>query len=291
MLGLFPDSARVERRGPDARRRAAPRPSPTEFGTPLVVYCEADAAGAGAVAPRGGRRAGTSRSGRRRSRTSPCCACSARRGSAPTSPRPASWRSPARPASGATSSSSTATTRTRRCSARRRPRARPSSSTRPTRRRSRPRPACGACSCASRSASTPTRTRRSAPATTARSSASRRRRRALLIEDALARGLDVLGLHVHVGSQLADFDAQAETIVRLASFAASCRDALGWTARVADLGGGFGIRHNLDEHAPDAAVLAASAVETARTRVRRGRACRRRRCGSSRAARSSARPA
>ena len=85
-----------------------------------------------------------------------------------------------------------------------------------------------------------------------------------LIEDALARGLDVLGLHVHVGSQLADFDAQAETIVRLASFAASCRDELGWTARVADLGGGFGIRHNLDEHAPDAAVLAASAVETAR---------------------------
>jgi diaminopimelate decarboxylase len=85
-----------------------------------------------------------------------------------------------------------------------------------------------------------------------------------LIEDARALGLDVLGLHVHVGSQLADFDAQAETIVRLASFAASCRDELGWTARVADLGGGFGIRHNLDEHAPDAAVLAASAVETAR---------------------------
>ncbi len=86
----------------------------------------------------------------------------------------------------------------------------------------------------------------------------------LLVEDALARGLDVLGLHVHIGSQLADFDAQAETIVRLASFAASCRDSLGWTPRVADLGGGFGIRHNPDEHAPDAAVLAASAVETAR---------------------------
>ena len=65
----------------------------------------------------------------------------------------------------------------------------------------------------------------------------------VLIEDALARGLDVLGLHVHIGSQLADFDAQAETIVRLASFAASCRDALGWTPRIADLGGGFGIRH------------------------------------------------
>jgi diaminopimelate decarboxylase len=85
-----------------------------------------------------------------------------------------------------------------------------------------------------------------------------------LIEDALERSLDVLGLHVHIGSQLASFDAQAETIVRLASFAASCRDSLDWTPRIADLGGGFGIRHNRDEHAPDAALLATSAVETAR---------------------------
>jgi diaminopimelate decarboxylase len=43
------------------------------------------------------------------------------------------------------------------------------------------------------------------------------------LADALSRGLDVLGLHVHVGSQLADFDAQAETIVRLASFDAARR--------------------------------------------------------------------
>jgi len=86
-----------------------------------------------------------------------------------------------------------------------------------------------------------------------------------LVSDALELGLDVLGLHVHVGSQLADFDAQAETIVRLASFAASCREAIDWTPRVADLGGGFGIRHNVDEHVPDATELAASAGDTART--------------------------
>jgi diaminopimelate decarboxylase len=85
-----------------------------------------------------------------------------------------------------------------------------------------------------------------------------------LVRDALGRGLDVLGLHVHVGSQLADFDAQAETIVRLAAFAASCRDELGWVARVADLGGGFGIRHHPDELVSDAAELAASAADTAR---------------------------
>jgi diaminopimelate decarboxylase len=84
------------------------------------------------------------------------------------------------------------------------------------------------------------------------------------IADARERGLDVLGLHVHVGSQLPDFTAQAETIERLAAFAASARDALGWEAKVADLGGGFGIRHHPDDDVPDAASLAASAAETAR---------------------------
>jgi diaminopimelate decarboxylase len=86
----------------------------------------------------------------------------------------------------------------------------------------------------------------------------------VLVADALERGLDVLGLHVHVGSQLPDFTAQAETIRRLAEFAGECRDALGWEARVADLGGGFGIRHHPGEDVPEAAELAASAAATAR---------------------------
>ena len=73
---------------------------------------------------------------------------------------------------------------------------------------------------------------------------------------ALAQELDVLGLHVHVGSQLPDFTAQAETIERLAAFAARCCDSLGWVARVADLGGGFGIRHHPEEQVAEAAELA-----------------------------------
>lgn len=85
-----------------------------------------------------------------------------------------------------------------------------------------------------------------------------------VVAEALDLGLDVLGVHVHVGSQLADFDAQAETIVRLAGFVASCRDELGWTAQVADLGGGFGIRHHPADVVPEAAELAKSAASTAR---------------------------
>ncbi len=85
-----------------------------------------------------------------------------------------------------------------------------------------------------------------------------------VVAEALDLGLAVLGVHVHVGSQLADFDAQAETIVRLAGFVASCRDEVGWTAQVADLGGGFGIRHHPADEVPEAADLAASATSTAR---------------------------
>jgi diaminopimelate decarboxylase len=85
-----------------------------------------------------------------------------------------------------------------------------------------------------------------------------------LLADALARGLDVLGLHVHVGSQLPDFSAQEETIRRLAAFAAECKAVLGWEARVADLGGGFGIRHHPDDDVLDAAELAAAAAASAR---------------------------
>ena len=95
-------------------------------------------------------------------------------------------------------------------------------------------------------------------------------RRASPSPTALASGLDVLGLHVHVGSQLPDFTAQAETISRLAAFAAACRDELGWEARVADLGGGFGIRHHPDDDVPEAAELARVAAATARDVVRRG---------------------
>ena len=85
-----------------------------------------------------------------------------------------------------------------------------------------------------------------------------------LVRDALGRGLDVLGLHVHVGSQLPDFTAQEETIRRLAAFAAQCRRELGWEVRVADLGGGFGIRHHPSETVPDAAELVRAAATTAR---------------------------
>jgi diaminopimelate decarboxylase len=67
---------------------------------------------------------------------------------------------------------------------------------------------------------------------------------------ARAAGLDAAGVHVHVGSQLLDAGAFRETAGLLAEFAADCRDELGWTPSVVDLGGGLGVAHVEDERPP-----------------------------------------
>ena len=72
------------------------------------------------------------------------------------------------------------------------------------------------------------------------------------IERARTLGLDVAGLHIHVGSQLSNTAAHDETIELLATFATRCRDELSWIPGLVNVGGGFGIRHVLDE--PDASL-------------------------------------
>ncbi len=65
-----------------------------------------------------------------------------------------------------------------------------------------------------------------------------------------AAGLQVAGVHVHIGSQLLETQAARTSVDWLAGFAAECRTELGWTADVVDLGGGLGIPHVADEAAP-----------------------------------------
>ena len=81
------------------------------------------------------------------------------------------------------------------------------------------------------------------------------------VRSALAAGLDVAGLHVHIGSQLVRADESVIAVERVVDLARRCRAELGWTPRVFDLGGGLGIRHARDEHAPDAAEFARELVE------------------------------
>ena len=70
------------------------------------------------------------------------------------------------------------------------------------------------------------------------------------IRTALAAGLAVEGLHVHVGSQLLDGRAHLLAVELLAEFSARCNAELGWLPAVIDIGGGFGIRHVADEPDP-----------------------------------------
>ena len=67
------------------------------------------------------------------------------------------------------------------------------------------------------------------------------------IRDARDRGIDVAGVHMHVGSQLGRVDESLVAVERLAAFCARCREELDWTPRVVDFGGGLGIPYAPEE--------------------------------------------
>jgi diaminopimelate decarboxylase len=71
-----------------------------------------------------------------------------------------------------------------------------------------------------------------------------------VIRRGLTAGLEVLGLHVHLGSQLVDEAPARSAIEWLAEFAAEARAAIGWTPEIVNLGGGLGIQYVADESAP-----------------------------------------
>jgi diaminopimelate decarboxylase len=65
-----------------------------------------------------------------------------------------------------------------------------------------------------------------------------------------AAGVDVEGLHTHIGSQLVHLRAAAMTVEWLSLFATRCRAELDWTPGLVDLGGGLGIAHVEEERPP-----------------------------------------
>jgi diaminopimelate decarboxylase len=70
-------------------------------------------------------------------------------------------------------------------------------------------------------------------------------------------GLEVEGIHVHVGSQLGRVDESVLALERALAFL----ERLEWTPRVLDLGGGLGVRHNRDEQLPSVAGFLRPLVE------------------------------
>src|SRR3954454_20862935 len=195
------------------------------------------------------RRARSSSTGPRRSRTSRCSSCSRKREPGPTSPRSESSLSRGPQTWPASRSSSTATTsRTRKC-ARLRRSAHSSCSTGRARRK-RPAAAGGRRVLVRLTPGVEAVTHRSiqtaheeskfglAPAAAERE-----------IERARELGLEVEGVHVHVGSQLGRPDESVLALERVLGFL----ERLDWTPRLLDLGGGLGVRHNRDERLPSVA--------------------------------------
>jgi diaminopimelate decarboxylase len=70
-------------------------------------------------------------------------------------------------------------------------------------------------------------------------------------------GLEVEGVHVHVGSQLGRPDESVLALERVLAFL----ERLDWTPRMLDLGGGLGVRHNRDERLPSVAEFVGPLVE------------------------------
>jgi diaminopimelate decarboxylase len=85
----------------------------------------------------------------------------------------------------------------------------------------------------------------------------------LAVGEARAAGLDVAGLHVHIGSQLTRADESVLAVERLVDVARRCPD---WKPRIFNLGGGLGVRHTLDERVPDVTAFAGELVRHVRTR-------------------------
>ena len=79
---------------------------------------------------------------------------------------------------------------------------------------------------------------------------------ASVVGDAREHGLEVEGVHMHVGSQLTRPDESVVALERLLAFLAD----LDWTPRTIDVGGGLAVRHNRDEHPPTVAEFLAPLV-------------------------------
>ena len=73
-------------------------------------------------------------------------------------------------------------------------------------------------------------------------------------------GIEVMGFHSHIGSQIFEPDSFCDQVDRLLAFACDVRDELGYVAETFNLGGGFGVPYvDTDAHVDIAANIAAIA--------------------------------
>jgi diaminopimelate decarboxylase len=87
-----------------------------------------------------------------------------------------------------------------------------------------------------------------------------------VVNEARTLGIEVAGVHFHVGSQLARIDESLLAVERLAAFCERARAELAWTPQVLDIGGGLGIRYTRDSDVPEIADFVGPLVARLRER-------------------------
>jgi diaminopimelate decarboxylase len=80
------------------------------------------------------------------------------------------------------------------------------------------------------------------------------------VRNASGAGLDVAGLHVHIGSQLKRTSESLLAVDGRVDVAGRCRDELGWTPRIFDLGGGLAVQSSLGTAVPKPGAFAGELV-------------------------------
>jgi diaminopimelate decarboxylase len=80
-----------------------------------------------------------------------------------------------------------------------------------------------------------------------------------------APGLELVGLHAHIGSQIFELEPYRATISRIVEFASELRAAFGFELRELSPGGGFGMRYTTADEMPLTPAQAAGAVAEAVT--------------------------
>ncbi|MCW2976169.1 MAG: diaminopimelate decarboxylase, partial [Actinomycetia bacterium] len=88
----------------------------------------------------------------------------------------------------------------------------------------------------------------------------------VVIDEARRLGIEVAGVHFHVGSQLARVDESLVAVERLAAFCERARTELDWTPAVLDIGGGLGIRYTREERVPEIEEFVGPLVQRLRER-------------------------
>ena len=83
------------------------------------------------------------------------------------------------------------------------------------------------------------------------------------------RGLNVVGLHFHIGSLIFEQEPYVESIKFILKFAAEMRSKYGLELKELDSGGGFAVQYTLDQPAPPVAAFADKITSTIITECKR----------------------